>query len=568
MDELHTSFGVTASRFLRSVKHFLSSDVGGTAKLLTAGLIVLFIVINGLNVLNSFVGRNFMTAIADRHIPEFARQAIFYLLVFAASTIASVSARFTEERLALLWRNFLTRRAVNLYLSDKAFYRLDVSGKLSYPDQRISEDIRAFTVTTLSFLLMIFSSGLTILSFSGVLLSINPILFAVAFVYAACGSLFAIWLGRPLIKLNYDQLDKEASFRSGLIQAKENAAQIALSGTEPHMKSFLAGRIDDLVANFRLITSVNRNVGFFTTGYNWLIQIIPALIVAPAFFRGDIEFGVITQSAGAFAMLVGAFSLIINQFNSISNFAAVVTRLSMLSDAIENPVQSIRSDIQIDDAGDSLAYDRLTILSERNDIPLLRELTVVIPPGARVLVTGGEGQQNAFFRATAGFLNPGSGRIFRPANDGIRFLPQQPYLPPSTLRQVIVPPVADAENPDGRISAVLPEFGLERISAAENFQRELEWHTLLTPREQQLLMMASLSVARPRVVVLERTEAMVGADELRRIMTRFAKDGIACVHIGDAAEISFYDATLEFADDGAWRWKAGHSAESAGGVPH
>ncbi|WP_431320097.1 ABC transporter ATP-binding protein/permease [Rhizobium sp. YTU87027] len=555
MEELRTPFRVTAGRFLRSVRIFMSSEVGGAAKLLTVCLVALFLAINGLNVLNSFVGRNFMTAIADRQIAEFVRQAVFYLLVFAGSTIASVFARFTEERLALTWRDFLTRRAVNLYLTDGAFYRLGVSGELSYPDQRISEDIRAFTVTTLSFLLMIFSSGLTILSFSGVLLSINPVLFSVAVVYAACGSLLTIWLGRPLIKLNYDQLDKEASFRTGLIQARENAERIMLTGSEPRMKSFLAGRIDDLVTNFRNITSVNRNVGFFTTGYNWLIQIIPALIVAPAFFRGDIEFGVITQSAAAFAMLVGAFSLIINQFNSISNFAAVVARLSTLLEAIENSQRS-RPEIQIDSTREELSYEKLTILSKRDGSPLLQDLTAVIPARARVLVTcAREDQGSAFFRATAGIACPGSGRIFRPAGERIRFLPQQPYLPPSTLRQLLVPPAANSEISDERISLLLAEFELERISKAGGFQQEVEWHTFLTQREQHLLMLASVCVAKPYVILLERTEVMVGWDTFFRIVTRFANDGIACVHIGSAANISAYDAILDLGDSGGWQWR-------------
>ncbi len=46
------------------------------------------------------------------------------------------------------------------------------------------------------------------------------------------------------------------------------------------------------------------------------------MIIAPAFMNGDIEFGVITQSAMAFSTLVAAFSLIVSQFQSISNFAA------------------------------------------------------------------------------------------------------------------------------------------------------------------------------------------------------------------------------------------------------
>ncbi|MGO7428687.1 ABC transporter ATP-binding protein/permease, partial [Rhizobium ruizarguesonis] len=91
---------------------------------------------------------------------------------------------------------------------------------------------------------------------------------------------------------------------------------------EEQQSSRLLRRLDDAVANFRKVTAINRNVGFFTTGYNWLIQIIPALIIAPAYIRGNIDFGVITQSGAAFAMLVGAFSLVITQFQSISTFAA------------------------------------------------------------------------------------------------------------------------------------------------------------------------------------------------------------------------------------------------------
>lgn len=51
----------------------------------------------------------------------------------------------------------------------------------------------------------------------------------------------------------------------------------------------LLDRLEELIANFRRIIAINRNVGFFTTGYNWLIQIIPALIVAPAFIRGKLS---------------------------------------------------------------------------------------------------------------------------------------------------------------------------------------------------------------------------------------------------------------------------------------
>src|SRR5271166_2507124 len=335
MDAQAIPLKTTAARFAAAVRRFANSEVGWKAKLIFAALVALLCGANALSVVNSFVGRNFMTAIADRNMAGFVRQAILYVGVFAASTVVAVIARFAEERLGLLWREELTRGIVRHYLGSGAYVRLEASKEIENPDQRIAEDVRAFTVTTLSFVLMALNSSFTILAFSGVLWEISPLLFGAAVLYAACGSLLTLVLGRPLIRLNYDQLDKEASFRSQLIYVRANAESIMLARDEPQQTARLLNRLDDLVANFRKITATNRNVGFFTTGYNCMIQIIPALIIAPAFIAGKIEFGVITQSAMAFSTLVAAFSLIVTQYQSLSNFAAVVARLSSMASAVE-----------------------------------------------------------------------------------------------------------------------------------------------------------------------------------------------------------------------------------------
>ena len=264
------------------------SEVGWKAKLIFAALVVLLCVSNALNVINSYVGRNFMTAIADRDMAGFVRQALSYIGVFAALTIVAVIACFGEERLGLLWRDTMTRGILRRYLADGTYQRLNVSATIANPDQRISENARAFTVTTLSFALMALNSAFTIVAFSGVLWTISPLLFGVAVLYASIGPLFTFVFGRPLIRLNHDQLDKEASFRSGLIDVRNNAEAIRAARAEDSQMVQLLGRLNDLVANFRKITSINRNVGLFTTGYNWMIQIIPALIIAPAFIERKI----------------------------------------------------------------------------------------------------------------------------------------------------------------------------------------------------------------------------------------------------------------------------------------
>ncbi len=557
MDTQQVPFKVTAVRFVRAVKVFMTSEVGGKAALMFAGLVALFLALSGLNVANSYVGRNFMTAIANRQTPEFMRQAIFYIGVFAAFTIVAVVSRFIEERLALLWREFLTRRAVSLYLADRAYYHLDVSGQLTHPDQRIAEDMRVFTVTTLSFMLMILNSSLTIIAFSGVLWSISPLLFAVAVVYAACGSSLTIALGRPLIKLNYDQLDKEASFRSGLIQVRENAEGIMLAHCEEQQGFRLLRRLDDAVANFRKVTAINRNVGFFTTGYNWLIQIIPTLIIAPAYIRGNIDFGVITQSGAAFAMLVGAFSLVITQFQSISTFAAVVARLSSLMEAIERAGTPADAGIEVVEGKERLAYEQLTLLHATNSVPIVKDVSISIPLGTRVLITGpAQDAQAALFRATAGISFKGSGRIIRPAADDILFLPQRPYLPTGTLRQILVRNERAGEIPDDRIVQILRALNLEHVlEQAGGLNTEQNWEILLSPQEQQLLAFINILIAAPQFAFLDRLDATLGLERLHTIMQMLSESSITYINNAETAALrDYHDAVLECGEDGGWMW--------------
>lgn len=557
MDKEKVQYKAIAARFIRAVRNFFGSEVGWKAKLIFAGLVALLCVVNGLNVANSYVGRNFMTSIADRDKAEFIRQALFYVGVFAASTIVAVIARFAEARLALLWREFVTHRAITLYLADRTYYRLDESGELANPDQRISEDVRAFTVTTLSFVLMALNSSFTILAFSGVLWSITPVLFIVAVLYAACGSYVAIVLGRPLITLNYNQLDKEASFRSGLIQVRENAESIMLERHEPRQAARLLHRLEDLVDNLRRIIAVNRNLGFFTTGYNWMIQIIPALIVAPAFIDGEIDFGAITQSAMAFTALVAAFSLIVTQFQSLSRFAAVVARLSSLMEAIEQSQTGPATAIEIAGAEDRLAYERLTLRSSTSGDPLFKDLSISIPCGTRVLVTGASQEAGlALFRATAGVPTAGEGHIVRPGADDLIFLPQRPYLPPGTLRQVLL---RDADNrgaSDERLLTLLTALNLDQIvTQAEGLGKERDWVTLLSLQELQLLSIARVVVMKPKFVFLDRLDGILTAAQFEKALRILSENLIAYINIGEIDKWSeLYDAVLMCGEDGSWTW--------------
>ena len=141
---------------------------------------------------------------------------------------------------------------------------------------------------------------------------------------------------------------------------------------------------------------------------------------------------------------VVVFSLIVRQFNSISNFAAVVSRLSSLLEAIEKSHLTELATIETVKRDGPLTYEGLTLNSPGSELSLIKELSVSIPFGVNVLVDGATHAPGAaLFRATAGMPTQGTGRINRPAD--VMFLPQRPYLPSGTLREMLVNPEAESE---------------------------------------------------------------------------------------------------------------------------
>lgn len=547
--------GTTWKRFLGVLRMLRKSDEGPKALTFAVMLVLLMVAINGLNVLNSYVGRDFMSSIESRNIGLFKHQALLYMLVFVASSMVVVFYRFTEERLGILWREQLTQRLADAYMTDRTYFRLDSATGVANPDQRISDDVRAFTTTTLSFILLIVNGTLTAVSFSGVLWSISPFLFGIAVTYAACGSVLTIMLGKPLIRLNYDQLDMEADFRADLIHVRENSESIAMAHREGRFKARLNKRLRALSGNFRRLIRINRDLGFFTSGYNYFIQIIPALIIAPLFIVGEKDFGVITQSTMAFATLLGAFSLIVTQFQSISAFTAVTSRLQILSDAIEEAHRSSPCAIGVEELPDRVAYQNVTLHSADKTRLLVADLNLEIARGSRWLVIGkDDAPKVALFRATAGVWECGAGSIIRPSLDDILFLPERPYLPPGTLREALLRTGMELVTPDSVIMEVLAKLGLEEVvSHANGLDVDHDWDSLLSIGEQHLLSVSRIFLAKPAFVFLDRPGSALPKSQISSILDMLTEQGIAVVVLSKNGEATLrYDAVLEFKAEGAW----------------
>ena len=53
---------------------------------------------------------------------------------------------------------------------------------------------------------------------------------------------------------------------------------------------------------FRKVIRTKRNLEFFTNGYQFLVQVLPGVVVAPLYFSGKIELGVVSQSLSSLSI--------------------------------------------------------------------------------------------------------------------------------------------------------------------------------------------------------------------------------------------------------------------------
>jgi len=316
-----------------AVPYFTSSE---GAKLNAALMLALVLINSSISVIFSFVGRDFYSALSAKDQALFLEKTAQFAIGLAAATPLTVLYKFQRQRLALNWRQWMTTELARQYYSNQAFYKVELDRDIDNPDQRITEDVNAFTKVSLDFFITLTTSAINLVSFSGILYSIYPNLFYAIFAYAGFGTVSTIYLGKALVGQQAQQLLREANLRYSLVRLRENAESIAFFQGEGQEAAVVSQRLDGAVENRRKVIGTERNLEFFTVAYKYLVQILPVLVVSPLYFAGSIELGVITQSTGAFNNVLNDLSIIINQFESLSAFSAGLGRLSTFIERMES----------------------------------------------------------------------------------------------------------------------------------------------------------------------------------------------------------------------------------------
>ena len=566
----------TCRQFWLISKAFFASERRHKARGFLISLLLLALAVGAIQVLMSYAGRDFMTAITKRDPQAYWKALGWYLGSFALAIPIGVYYRWVEERLALLWREWMAQHLVKRYFNNRAYFRLLGSESVDNPDQRISEDVRNFTTSSLAFLLIVLNSTVTLVAFVGVLWMISGTLVVTLVIYAVAGTAVSVLIGRKLVGLHYHQYEKEANFRYGLVRVRDNAESIAFYRGEKREHLDLFKRLSAAVANMQLVIVRNRHLAFFTNSYNYLALVLPVLVVAPMYMQGKVEFGVVTQAAGAFGQVLTAVSLIITQFGQLSAYLAGVQRLGSLWDQLdEHDAEETRI---ADEAGKApeenchiVRLDKLTICTPGKGKMLVNDLSFELHPGQSLIIMGASGTgKSSVLRTIAGLWYGASGLLERPAFNQLMFLPQRPYMVEGSLRDQLLYPYPDRGATDEEIHAIVDEVNLSDVFARvdNDLDRVVDWGNVLSLGEQQRVGFARLFLRKPKFAFLDEATSALDEDNQQSLYQAVRKSEIGFISVGHRETlIQYHDRLLKLDRSGSWEIHENDAAQGDAGTP-
>ena len=540
--------------FVLALPYWFSTDKK-RGRWLVVFLILLLIGDTQFNVLFNQQSGEFTSALAAQDAPRFwASIRKFFLLLVVAVPIYSYYY-FVRDQLGLGWRRWLTDSFLERYFGNRGYYRLTAKPEVDNPDQRISEDIDAFTQRSLTFLLLLLGGLFQFIAFSRVLWGISGylVLFVAAYAIAWTMITFRVF-GEKMVTLQFNQRRREADFRYSLMRIRENAEAIALYQGEPQEKRHVQRVFARLYANYDHLIRWTLRLNFFYYGNSLLTLVMPTLIIAPRVLSGELEVGSIVQATGAFTSILASLTILVDNLDGLSRFAAGIGRLEALAAGVApEPVRAERITTR---EADAIRFNGVTVQTPGGERTLVKELSVAVSPGEGLMIVGASGLgKSSILRVLAGLWDAGTGELHRPPAEQMLFLPQNAYMVAGSLRTQLHYPSLDRATTAAELREVLSIVNLPDLEArCGGFDEEFDFEKILSVGERQRLAVARVLLHHPRFVLLDESTSALDRENEAALYEQLMGTSTTLVSVSHhPGLVKYHEQVLELTGGGGWR---------------
>ena len=493
------------------------------------------------------------SALAAKDPAYFTQVTIAFVIAFVLGVPLLSGKTYVQAALSLYWRRWLLHQFCGDYFRRQTYYHLMFQPEIDNPDQRLTEDITTFTQQAVNLWVIAIESVLQLLGFAGILWASSPLLMGVLLLYAVVGTGLAIArFGPVFVGINLEQLQREADFRFGLVQIRENAEMIAFYDGQTTEFQRMQARFTAVFQTVAHLIRWQFGLNLFQNTYQYLTFLLPLAVLAPPIIAGTLKVGVFDQAVIAFRSTLIALALIISQFEKLSEFASSITRLQTLEQAMHPATVSAATITTT--FSNQLELANLTVQTPTGQ-PLIQDLSLILEPHQSLLIMGASGVgKTSLLRTIAGLWHQGSGKISRPEREQLLFLPQRPYMILGSLRQQLLYPRSSSDIPDSQLLEILKRVNLADLAdRVGGLDALADWAQILSLGEQQRLAFARLFLAQPTYAILdESTNALDTANEAE-LYQQLRSSGIGYVSVGHRAELqAFHQQVLTIVPDRTW----------------